>query len=194
MPGQASCQICGTATRLTSALLSSSDPSHGALTSTVFTIVHYFHYMTTSIPDSFNMDELSAALENAPADVDYSVNEKASQLMNDEIWDLAHDEVLRTGKMTDNGPVFHKAMVMQILAKLQQFHTSMGDSVREHGAPECPMPGHETQARFKQLILMLYSMHAGHETQARFKQLSAYLHRLMTVSVDDDRLHAGRVC
>ena len=120
--------------------------------------------MTTSIPDSFNMDELSAALENAPADADYSVNEKASQLMNDEIWDLAHDEVQRTGKLTDNGPVFHKAMVMQILAKLQQFHTSMGDSVREMGAPED--------------VFNAWSRDAG--------KIQAAICILMTVSVDDD--------
>ena len=120
--------------------------------------------MSTTVPNSFNMDELSAALESAPADVDYSVNEKASQLMNDELWDLAHDEVLRTGKMTDNGPVFHKAMVMQILAKLQHFHTSMGDSVREHGAPE--------------EVFNAWSRDAG--------KIQAAICILMTVSVDDD--------
>ena len=135
MPGQASCRICGTTTRLTSALVSSSDPSHGALTRTVFTIVHYFYYMT-AIPNSFNMDQLSEALENAPADTDYSVNEKASQLMEDEIWDLAHEQVASTGKLTDSPLVFHKAMVLQILGKLQTFHSKMSEHIREEGAPE----------------------------------------------------------
>ena len=90
----------------------------------------------TAIPDSFSMDELSAALENAPADTDYNVNEKASQLMNDELWDLAHEQVITTGKLTDTPLVFHKALVLQILAKLQQFHTGMGDTIREEGAPD----------------------------------------------------------
>ena len=120
--------------------------------------------MSTTVPNSFNMDELSAALESAPAEPEYNVNEKASQLMNDELWDLAHDEVMRTGKMTDNGPVFHKAMVMQILAKLQHFHTSMGDSVREHGAPE--------------EVFNAWSRDAG--------KIQAAICILMTVSVDDD--------
>ena len=117
--------------------------------------------MTTSIPDSFNMDELSAALENAPADIEYKVNEKLS---SDEIWDLAHEEVMRTGKLTDNGPVFHKAMAMQILAKLQQFHTGMGDSMRENGAPED--------------VFNAWSRDAG--------KIQAAICILMTVSVDDD--------
>ena len=107
------------------------------------------------------MDELSAALENAPADVEYKVNEKLSQ---DEIWDLAHEEVMRTGKMTDNGPVLHKAMCMQILAKLQDFHTAMGDSVREHGAPD--------------EVFNAWSRDAG--------KLQAAICILMTISVDDD--------
>ena len=128
--------------------------------------------MTTSIPDSFNMDELSAALENAPADVDYSVNEKASQLKNDELWDLAHEEVMRTGKMTENGPVFHKAMAMQILAKLQDFHTAMGDSVREQGAPED--------------IFNAWSRDAG--------KIQAAICILMTVSVDDDDFMLEESC
>ena len=135
MPGQASCQICGTPTQLTSALVSSSDPSHGALTRTVFTIVHYFYYMTT-VPNSFNMDQLSEALENAPAEAEYNVNEKASQLMNDELWDLAHEQVAATGKLTDTPLVFHKAMLLQILGKLQTFHSTMSEHVREEGAPE----------------------------------------------------------
>ena len=125
--------------------------------------------MTTSIPDSFNMDELSAALENAPADVEYKVDEKLS---SDEIWDLAHEEVMRTGKMTENGPVFHKAMAMQILAKLQDFHTGMGDSMREHGAPED--------------VFNAWSRDAG--------KLQAAICILMTVSVDDDDFMLEESC
>ena len=82
------------------------------------------------------MDELSAALESAPAEPEYNVNEKASQLMNDELWDLAHEQVVTTGKLTDTPLVFHKALVLQILAKLQEFHSRMGEAIRDEGAPE----------------------------------------------------------
>ena len=82
------------------------------------------------------MDQLSEALENAPAEAEYNVNEKASQLMNDEIWDLAHEQVVTTGKLTDSPLVLHKAIILQILAKLQSFHTQMGDTIREEGAPD----------------------------------------------------------
>ena len=90
----------------------------------------------TTVPNSFNLDQLSEALENAPAEVDYNVNEKASQLMNDEIWDLAHEQVVSTGKLTDSPLVFHKAILLQILSKLQTYHSTMGDSIRSEGAPE----------------------------------------------------------
>ena len=124
----------------------------------------------TSIPDSFNLDQLSAALENAPAEQEHHINEKASHLMNDEIWDLAHDEVMRTGKMTNNGPVFHKAIVMQILAKLQYFHTAMGDSIRENEAPED--------------VVNAWHRDAG--------KIQAAICILMTISVDDDDFYARR--
>ena len=89
--------------------------------------------MTTSIPDSFNMDELNAALENAPAEAEYNVNENLSQ---DEMWDLAHEEVKRTGKLSNNGPVLHKAMMMQMLMKMVAFHEGMAESMREQSAPD----------------------------------------------------------
>ena len=125
--------------------------------------------MTTSIPDSFNLDQLSEALENAPADVEYKVNEKLSQ---DEIWDLAHEETMRTGKLTDNGPVLHKAMVMQILAKLQEFHSRMGEAIREEGAPED--------------VCNAWHRDAG--------KLQAAICILMTVSVDDDDFMLEESC
>ena len=126
----------------------------------------------TAIPDSFNMDQLSEALENAPSEADYNVIEKASQLMNDEIWDLAHEEVKRTGKMTDNGPVFHKAIVMQILAKLQAFHTGMGESMRENEAPED--------------VINAWHRDAG--------KIQAAVCILMTVSVDGDDFMLEESC
>ncbi len=126
----------------------------------------------TSIPDSFNLDQLSAALENAPAEQEHHINEKASHLMNDEIWDLAHDEVMRTGKMTNNGPVFHKAIVMQILAKLQYFHTAMGDSIRENEAPED--------------VVNAWHRDAG--------KIQAAICILMTISVDDDDFMLEESC
>ncbi len=125
--------------------------------------------MTTSIPDSFNMDELSAALENAPTDVEYKVNEKLSQ---DEIWDLAHDEVQRTGKLTANGPVFHKAMALQILGKLGTFHDELGKSIREEGAPD--------------EVCNAWHRDAG--------KIQAAMCILMTISVDDDDFMLEESC
>ena len=87
----------------------------------------------TAIPDSFSMDQLNEALENAPAEAEYNLNENLSQ---DEIWDLAHEEVKRTGKLSNNGPVLHKAMMMQMLMKMIAFHEGMSDSMREQSAPD----------------------------------------------------------
>ena len=56
--------------------------------------------------------------------------------MSDELWDLAHEQVITTGKLTDTPLVFHKALVLQILGKLQTFHSSMSEQVREADAPE----------------------------------------------------------
>ena len=55
--------------------------------------------------------------------------------LKDEIWDLAHEEVKRTGKLSNNGPVLHKAMMMQMLMKMVAFHEGMSDSMREQDAP-----------------------------------------------------------
>ena len=126
----------------------------------------------TTVPNSFNMDQLSEALENAPAEAEYNVNEKASQLMNDEIWDLAHEQTVSTGKLTDSPLVFHKAMLLQILGKLQTFHSNMGENVREDGAPE--------------EICAAWYKDAG--------KIQACINILMTISVDGDDFMLEESC
>ena len=126
----------------------------------------------TTVPNSFNMDQLSEALENAPAEAEYTFNENASHLMNDEIWDLAHEQVVTTGKMTDSPLVLHKAMLLQILGKLQTFHSQMGDTIRSEGAPED--------------VCNAWLKDAG--------KIQACVNILMTISVDGDDFMLEESC
>jgi len=126
----------------------------------------------TAIPDSFNRDQLCEAMESAIPDADYSVNERASQLMNDEIWDLAHEQVITTGKLTDSPLVLHKAILLQILGKLQTFHSQMGDTIRSEGAPED--------------VANAWLKDAG--------KIQACVNILMTISVDGDDFMMEESC
>ena len=85
------------------------------------------------IPDSFTMDDLSNALEDAPSEPEAKeVNNK--ELTDNELWDLAAEHVLTAAKSCDDRPlVMHKAMVIQIINKMIEFHNAVGEDVLEEG-------------------------------------------------------------
>ena len=80
--------------------------------------------MTSSIPNSFSSEDLEALLKDAPAEqeVDNSRNYD-----KDYIIDLA-SEICDEMMERSHGPLIHKVVALTILARLQSWHTDIGEA------------------------------------------------------------------
>ena len=84
----------------------------------------------TMIPDSFNLDQLSEALANAPTEPEAKEVPNNKALTDDELWDLACEHVQTSAAACDDRPlVMHKAMVLQIISKMIAFHEAVAEDV-----------------------------------------------------------------
>jgi hypothetical protein len=77
--------------------------------------------MTSSIPDSFNLDELQAMLENAPSE-----DEPCS--CDHDVIDTA-DEIFKLIFNDSEDPVVHKVVIMQMLHYMFDWHNTVGQKL-----------------------------------------------------------------
>ena len=82
-----------------------------------------------NVPDSISFSNLKELLEDAPSEEVQATNEDKGILIDgktpDQVMDIAHDIV--TDALSKVGdPIIHKAMVVTILNKLVEWHTSIG--------------------------------------------------------------------
>lgn len=84
----------------------------------------------TSIPDSFSTEELQAMLAEAKSEDECHA---PTELTNDKLWELAGDYVQSsTDLVDDRHVVFHKAIMIQILHKMFDWHMIMANNIREN--------------------------------------------------------------
>ena len=79
--------------------------------------------MTSSIPDSFNLDELQAMLDNAPSENEVSDSDRSSD--KDSILDDVESAMAAINHITDQALV-HKLVAIQILHNLFEWHDTVG--------------------------------------------------------------------
>lgn len=79
--------------------------------------------MTSSIPDSFNLDELQAMLETAPSENEASDSDSSSA--KDSILDDVESAMAAVNRITDEA-LAHKLIVIQILHNLFEWHDAVG--------------------------------------------------------------------
>ena len=104
--------------------------------------------MTSSVPDSFSMDELSNMLENAPQEEDLhnaASNDDKQEYTPEFIEQVAQDALeAATDRCSD--PLVHKVMAMMVVSRMVEWHknvairqldednqTSMGAWMRDAG-------------------------------------------------------------
>ena len=91
-------------------------------------------YMTQSVPDSFNLDELSKMLESAPQEEDL----RAEATNDDKEYDPEYIEKVASDALdfaTDkcNDPLVHKVMAMMIVHRMIEWHTAIGERQFDDG-------------------------------------------------------------
>lgn len=116
--------------------------------------------MTSSIPDSFNLDELQAMLETAPSENEVSDSDCSSD--NDSILDDVESAMAAVNKITDQA-LAHKLVAIQILHNLFEWHDAVG--------AKCIRNAESDQAKS-------WLKDAG--------KFQAIMNILQTISVDDD--------
>ena len=90
--------------------------------------------MTSSIPDSFNLDELSAMLENAPQEEDLhaAADNSNKELTPEQIEDIAHEALEFASSKCDN-PLIHKVIAMQVIHNMIQWHKTVSEKQYAEG-------------------------------------------------------------
>ena len=79
--------------------------------------------MTSSIPDSFNLDELQALLDTASSKNEVSDSDSSSS--QDSILDDVESAMAAINHITDQ-PLVHKLVAIQILHNLFEWHDTVG--------------------------------------------------------------------
>ena len=116
--------------------------------------------MTSSIPDSFNLDELQALLDTASSENKASNSD--SSLDKDSILDDVESAMAAINRITDQA-LAHKLVAIQILHNLFQWHEAVG--------AKCIRNAESDQAKG-------WLQDAG--------KFQAIMNILQTISVDDD--------
>lgn len=116
--------------------------------------------MTSSIPDSFNLDELQALLDTASSE--NKASDSDSSLDKDSILDDVESAMAAVNRITDQA-LAHKLVAIQILHNLFQWHEAVG--------AKCIRNAESDQAKG-------WLQDAG--------KFQAIMNILQTISVDDD--------
>ena len=116
--------------------------------------------MTSSIPDSFNLDELQAMLDSAPSENE--VSDSVSNSNSDSILDDVESAMAAVNRITDQA-LAHKLVAIQILQNLFEWHDRVG--------AKCIRNAESDQAKG-------WLKDAG--------KFQAIMNILQTISVDDD--------
>jgi len=91
--------------------------------------------MTSSVPDSFSLDELSNMLANAPQEDELHNTNDDKGVTPEDIRRVA-DEALEYASERIGTPVLHKYMMMTICCRMIEWHTRMGELQIEAGHTE----------------------------------------------------------
>ena len=83
--------------------------------------------MTSSIPESFNLDQLSELLENAPSEDDlHTEASNEDKELTPEFIDDCAMKALDFATELCGDPLVHKVMMMMIASRMVEWHTSIG--------------------------------------------------------------------
>jgi len=111
---------------------------------------------SSSVPDSFNMDELSAMLENAPQEDD--IYAEHCDCCNDdkdytpEFIDNVAMEALDLASEKCKDPLVHKVMAMMIVSRMIAWHNSMAEIQLEEGNRESAACWYRDAGKFQSMM------------------------------------------
>ena len=109
------------------------------------------------VPDSFNLDELSAALENAPQEAEAHANQNVKR--TPEQIDAAAEEALDS--IEHFGPIGHKIAMMKVCVRMIAWHTRMAENHLEEGHTDIAIMWARDAGKFQSMMDSLIQISVG---------------------------------
>ena len=116
--------------------------------------------MSTSVPESISMDDLTAALESAPAEEELRSNLDKREYSQEYIEQVASDALDMASDLVKD-PVVHKVMAMMILNRMASWHSMVGEANYKDGQEETAVCWFRDAGKFQSMIDSLVVISVG---------------------------------
>ena len=116
--------------------------------------------MTASVPESFSMDQLTAALESAPAEEELRSNIDKREYTQEYIEQVADDALEMASKLVKD-PLVHKVMAMMIINRMIQWHTIIGEKHLEEGENDAAICWFRDAGKFQSMFDSMIQINIG---------------------------------
>ena len=116
--------------------------------------------MTASVPESFSIDDLNAALESAPKEDELKSQIEKCEYSQEYIEKVA-DDALNMASDLVKDPLVHKIMAMMIVNRMIQWHTLIGDNQLEQGTQESAVCWYRDAGKFQSMMDSLMMIAIG---------------------------------
>jgi hypothetical protein len=116
--------------------------------------------MTASVPESISMDDLTAALETAPAEEELRNNLDKREYSQEYIEQVASDALDMASDLVKD-PVVHKVMAMMIVNRMVSWHTMVGESQLEDGNQDTAICWFRDAGKFQSMLDSLMQITVG---------------------------------
>ena len=117
-------------------------------------------YMTSSIPESFNLDELSKMLETAPQEHELHTSNDDKEFSEEDFIRVAEEAIDYASKRIPS-PTVHKLMMMVIANKMLCWHNNMAEMQLEEGNTESAAAWYRDAGKFQSLANILTNISVG---------------------------------
>ena len=123
--------------------------------------------MTTSVPNSFNPEDLAKMLESAPKEADLgravTENSDTTHDFSEETVSNIADEALDYASERSHGPLVHKVMVCKIICNMIEWHSKMHSVILEEGEQHSALCWARDAGKFQAIMDILMTINVGPE-------------------------------
>ena len=116
--------------------------------------------MSTSVPNEISMDDLTAALETAPAEDELRSNLDKREYSQEYIEQVASDALDMASDLVKD-PLVHKVMAMMIVSRMVAWHTIVGENQLEDGNQDTAICWFRDAGKFQAMIDSLMQITVG---------------------------------
>ena len=133
----------------------------------LFFIVHSNISMTTSVPNSFNPEELAKMLKDAPKEAelgrDHSDRPVTYHDMSQETVERIASEAIDYASERSSGPMVHKVMAAMIISNMINWHSRMHGVILddEDGCQNCALSWARDAGKLQAIMDILFEVNMG---------------------------------